>query len=83
MAEVREAAGRSNGRPDIVRWGAIVVVALWVIGIVSSESSNGRICEFDSIRVDVHAAEAMRDGKIVDLLLLSFACFDTCSNIQV
>ena len=33
MAEFRNLASRSDGPPALGRWGAIVIVALWVIGI--------------------------------------------------
>ncbi len=33
MAEFREAASRTGGRRPVSRWGAVVIVALWVIGI--------------------------------------------------
>lgn len=33
MAEFRETATGSNGRPELGRWGAIVIVVLWVVGV--------------------------------------------------
>lgn len=33
MVEFRETASRGGARPDLGRWGAALIVALWVIGI--------------------------------------------------
>ena len=33
MAEFRETASRTNAPPDLGRWGAALIVALWIIGI--------------------------------------------------
>ena len=33
MAEFREIASRDNARPEIGRWGAVLIVALWILGV--------------------------------------------------
>jgi uncharacterized membrane protein YkvA (DUF1232 family) len=33
MAEFRDTASRIGGRPPVSRWGAAIIVALWLVGI--------------------------------------------------